>query len=88
MMIPTIHLNGTSEDALLEEVTSACQAIREAERALQNAAPNGRDYYPQGAGAIHSALEEHEARLKKLRDVRRELEELAEAISKGGHGHV
>lgn len=34
MMIPTIHLNGTNEEALLEEVTGACQSIREAECGL------------------------------------------------------
>lgn len=86
-MIPTIHLNGTSQDALLEEVTGACQALREADRVMCNAPPNGRDYYLQGAGALQKAVEEHQARRKKVLEVLGEMEALAEAISDGGHGH-
>ena len=45
MMVPTIHLNGTSHDELLRQILDAKEAIRKAVEALANAAPNMRDYY-------------------------------------------
>ena len=55
MKYPTIHMNGTPLHALQEANQKACDAIREAVEALAQAAPNGRDYYPQSADAIHEA---------------------------------
>lgn len=81
MKFPTVHLNGTSENELLEQLTRAMQAIRDAEVALDNAAPNGRDYYVQHAGAFEIAIEEHVARCKKLAAVRDELQEIAVHIA-------
>lgn len=49
--------------------------------ALANAAPNGRDYYPQGPGALKQAQEEHQNRMARLRSVYAELQQLAEAIA-------
>jgi len=51
MMMPTIHINGTSAKELLEQLRNASVAVREARGALQQAAPHGRDYYPQGHDA-------------------------------------
>jgi hypothetical protein len=78
---PTIHLNGTAKGDLLEPLCEAMHAIRKARIALAATAPNGRDYYPQGPDAITDALAEHWARLKKLNEVLKELEVLAEAVS-------
>ena len=80
MMLPTIHFNGTSKEALLEGYCEAINAIVEAGRKLAAAAPNGRDYYPQGPKAIQTALDEHDARANKLREVIIELEQIAGSL--------
>jgi hypothetical protein len=82
MMIPTIHLNGTAKQDLMDALSDAYFAIGEAQRKLADTAPNGRDYYPQGGEAIYTATEEHRARWQKLEDVRRELDELRNGIDK------
>jgi hypothetical protein len=78
---PTIHLNGTAKSDLFNPLLQAIAAVRLARRAVADTAPNGRDYYPQGPGAITAALAEHSARLDKLTEVLKELEEIAEAVS-------
>lgn len=80
MQTPTIHLNGTSREALQEQIAEACSAIRAAENALIAAQPNARDYYPQGDGAYRRAECEHARRLSALVDVRTELELMYDAI--------
>jgi hypothetical protein len=81
MMKPTIHLNGTSKATLLEDWEKAHEALTLALRLLCQAAPNGRDYYPQGPDAIHKAQIEHTERVHRVRSVIKELEELSEAIA-------
>lgn len=80
MIAPTIHLNGTSRESLLEALETAYRKLGEAYDALKQTAPNGRDYYPQGPNAIGQATSEHFARLKRIDEVRDELEALAIAI--------
>lgn len=82
--IPTIHLNGTAQQDLLDSVCAAGSALQAAINALYDAAPNARDYYPQGPTAYQTARAEHDARIAKVRDVYRELETLSEAIADGG----
>lgn len=77
---PTVHLNGTSRDALLESYCEAINALHEAGRKLAAAYPNARDYYVQGDEATAGAMKQHEARLAKLKEVIGELEEIAEHI--------
>jgi hypothetical protein len=84
MMTPTIHMNGTSQERLLQQVLDTTDALRQALAKLREATPNGRDYYPQGPEAIYAALDEYRDRDKRLRAVLAELEELAMAISDGG----
>lgn len=79
--VPTIHLNGTSKDRLLEAIENAHAATLKAQEALAETAPNGRDYYPQGPDAIFKAQDEHKARMRKLVEVQMELEHIAEAIA-------
>ena len=80
MIVPTVHLNGTSKDELLRQVLEADRAINVALSRLHDAAPNGRDYYPAGPGALKQATEEHRARIDRLVDIRTELLALYEAI--------
>ena len=84
MQVPTVHLNGTSRDALIEQLSDAQFGIRQAIELLGKAAPNGRDYYPQGDDAFRTAHAEHEARVARLAETARELEELAMAIYRQG----
>lgn len=42
--------------------------------------PHGRDYYPQGEGALANAVVEHDSRMRRLQDVSAELDELYAAI--------
>lgn len=81
LTLPTIHLNGTSADDLLEQQCNAASAIREAITAVANAGPNGRDYYPQGPQVLAVAMQQHCARLQKLQDVLTELEQIAEYVA-------
>jgi len=80
LAVPTIHLNGTSKHALLEQLCEAINAIHEAGKKLAAAYPNGRDFYLQGPNAIVVALRQHDARMQKLKDVATELETIAEAL--------
>jgi hypothetical protein len=48
MIYPTIHPNGTTKERLLETIEGASLALKIAEEKLEQTAPNGRDYYPQG----------------------------------------
>jgi hypothetical protein len=78
---PSVHLNGTSRDALVDGFCTAGAAVRKAIEALsEHAAPNGRDYYTQGNGAMKLAQLQHAARLAKLGEVLAELQLIAEAI--------
>ena len=80
MMIPTIHMNGTSKDALMDELSTANSALLDAIHALASCAPNGRDYYPQGPTAITTALDEHKSRLECITSVRHEIVLLMGAV--------
>ena len=80
MLIPTIHVNGSSADALLTQLRDAQHALQGALEALARAAPHGRDYYPQGDSAYRLAAEEHGARALKVREVVHDLGVLREAI--------
>lgn len=78
--IPTIHLNGTSKKTLLEWYEAAYAALGKAADALAEAAPNGRDYYPQGPDAYSKAAAEHEARMRQIGKMRADIEEIVNDI--------
>jgi hypothetical protein len=77
MVKPTIHINGTSAESLLYAYRDAADAVQDALHKLYETAPNARDDYPQGDGALSQATAEHNARIEKLMDVANELTELA-----------
>jgi len=82
MTIPTIHLNGTSKDRLIEDLCNASNALNDAYAALKQTAPNGRDYYPQGDDALRKATQEHMSRLKRLDEIKGEINKLTIAIDR------
>ena len=81
MEYPTVHLNGTAKQELIDQLCGACNAINDALIAVTNAMPNGRDYYTQDVQAFPKALEERGTRIKTLVSVRNELMEIAEHIA-------
>jgi hypothetical protein len=83
MMVPTVHLNGTSKEELMRQLRDAYRALVKAMDALAEACPNGRDYYPQGPGAHGAAMKEHSERFAKLSAIACELSESLRAIELG-----
>jgi hypothetical protein len=80
MMKPTIHLNGTGHDDLLKQAETVYRAAGELLDALSNACPNGRDYYPQGDNAIHTAIQEHSERMVAVEKIRDDMLALADNV--------
>lgn len=84
-MIPTVHLNGTSKQSLLDGWEEAYTALTLALDKLAQAAPNGRDYYPQDVAgqrpALYKAQDEHRARMQKVQSVMDDLQALCEAVA-------
>lgn len=81
LMVPTVHLNGTSKRELLEQLEHAHLAVNKAMTELSKASPNARDYYVQSnVHAFSKAVDEHCDRMKRLKSVLDELEEIAEAL--------
>lgn len=74
-MVPTVHSNGTSAQELYGQLRVAVAALREAQTLLEQAAPNGRDYYLQGDFALPSAMHSHETRWTQLDVMIKALEE-------------
>jgi hypothetical protein len=75
-MTPTLHLNGSSAPHLRDQLCDVAEALRKAMRAIEQAGPNARDYYPQGEYAYPQARAEHDSRLKRIRDVLDEYEQI------------
>ena len=82
MIVPMVHLNGTSKQSLLNDLDEAFDALDVAFHKLKRTAPNGRDYYLQGIDAIQQATDEHIARLRKVQNVMDEIQNLMIAIDK------
>jgi len=80
MQLSTIHLNGTSKEALVKALCDASEALEAAYQSLKQTTPNGRDYYPQGNQALKVALDEHDSRLRRVDSVKKEIDELTIAV--------
>ena len=80
LMVPTIHLNGTSRKSLMTALSEAHSAILNAIEAIAKTHPHGRDYYVQGPEVINIAIAQHRRRVKELHNVRSELISIMEAI--------
>jgi hypothetical protein len=80
MQLPTIHMNGTSKRQLVEQLTDVSVRLDVAYEAMKKAAPNGRDYYPQGPEAMDRALVEFAKRLKAIDAVKEDIDAFINAI--------
>ena len=81
MILPMIHLNGTSKKTLACDYESARVKLREAIRAFEAIGFNGRDYYPQGEEAFALARRERDFLAQKLKDVNEYLKAHTKHIS-------
>jgi len=83
MIAPVVHLNGTSRQELEGQLEQALHALRAAEKALREAAPHARDYYPHcDPNAFKEAQHNHFKRLDRLQSVRTELELIWEEVGR------
>ncbi len=73
LIAPTIHLNGTSKEELLDKLTGALTTLNSALNAVALTAPHGRDYYLQGENAHAQARGQHNDRLRRLEEIRNEI---------------
>ena len=79
LILPVVHLNGTSRDELIEQRITFGQALRAALDALAKAAPNGRDYYVE-PGRLEAATAQFQRRADTLRALLKETEAEIEAL--------
>lgn len=83
VIVPIIHLNGTSKQMLLDDLENAYYALNKAYAAIKETGPNGRDYYPV-PGLMEKAVEQHMQRLKAVDAVKDSIAEQMTAISNQG----
>lgn len=74
MTLPTIHLNGTGRQTLLDGYENARTAVRDALDVLRAVEFNPRDYYVQGDTAWTAARDERETMQRELHRIQTELE--------------
>lgn len=82
MMIPTVHLNGTSKTELVEQNERVFVALQNAYVAMKQASPNGRDFYTKGDSALSRALEEHRERMVRMHTLMDQYEQIIGEIEK------
>jgi|TARA_R110000824_G_scaffold199750_1_gene383736 hypothetical protein len=74
---PIVHLNGTSGESLVEQRLDIVEALVEVEKAIGQAWPHGRDFYPQGPDALAAAQQVWKERVRVVADLRDEINEEA-----------
>lgn len=73
MKLPTIHLNGTSREELVQQRVDVVEALDAVETVIGKAWPHGRDYYPQGPDALVSAQQVWKDRWNAIAEIREEV---------------
>ena len=76
-IVPTVHVNGTSREALMAQRSDAIRALHVARKALAEAAPNARDF---PSGGYPEAVTQHEQRLDAITKVIRSIDAERQAI--------
>lgn len=80
LMVPSIHLNGTSASEIIKQLEAVVDALRQTEEAMTAAAPNARDYYVQGPDAYKTACAQWADRLLKVSGVKEEVFAVLEVV--------
>ena len=81
LLVPTIHMNGTSRDVLIDQAVDGLNALDAALVVLRATGPNGRDFYPQGPEAIVAAMAAHRELIERVQSAYDDLKTMAEAIA-------
>ena len=76
--LPTIHLNGTPRDRLLEGNTRILGATNDLKEAIQSCEFHGRDYYVQDANPAMDAFNDDNAFSRAYNERQKHLQALAE----------
>ncbi len=85
-VLPTVHLNGTSSQTLIDGYCRARSAISDAMEALREIEFNSRDYYPQGDDVWLAAVQERMEQFAALRKIDQQfVEVLTYIIDAGGN---
>ena len=82
LVLPIIHMNGDTRETLIGNLSELYTALREADRALCQCGPNGRNYYPV-PGLMEKAVEQHRRRQATLAALIAEIEAEAIALDRG-----
>lgn len=86
VIAPTLNINGTAPEQLLEGYEKAFRALREVNAAMREIAPHGRDYQTVTDSDVYEkAREEHALRIVALNKIEREIIELAMAVQNQQH---
>lgn len=83
IVLPLIHMNGTSKRELLDQLRDVYHAVQEASQKLREAAPNQRDYYPV-IDRWQPALAQYRRRSALLQNLADELCQQADLMQKIG----
>ena len=76
--LPTIHLNGTPRDRLLEGNTRILGAINDLKEAIQSCEFHGRDYYVQDANSAMDAFNDDNAFSRAYNERQKHLQAIAD----------
>ena len=76
--LPTIHLNGTPRDRLLEGNTRILGAINDLKEAIQSCEFHGRDYYVQDANPAMDAFNDDNAFSRVYNERQKHLQAIAD----------
>jgi hypothetical protein len=81
LIVPFIHLNGTSAERLTDDLAMARDTLQAAYDAIKQTAPNGRDYYCHPwPNAMETATEQHLDRLRRVDLLIDELDSIINAV--------
>jgi hypothetical protein len=81
MMLPTVHLNGTSKNELEKQALEAAEALAASLDALYRMTPHDRDYYVQTPQAGQLARDEHQKRCHVVLEVLEDVQALQRALA-------
>ena len=74
LILPSVHLNGTSREMLLDGYTDAYRKLIEFREAFNSIEHNARDYYVQGPDAYSQARNLRDAQFQHIVDLMSYLE--------------
>jgi hypothetical protein len=82
LQAPLVHMNGSGKSELMAQLATALAVVRDLEKALAEARPHKRDYYPlqNSPDPFDDARKQHYRREEAVVQVRHELVALLLAI--------